>query len=390
MDDIIGLRHPDDIGLRWLYWLYKNAKEGLNMPLRVRRHHPIALAFFWEAHSEGILVTIIFAFTFLVVGTTRLSAQNVGIGTAVPNSTALLDLTSTTEGLLVPRMTNTQMLAISSPATGDLVFNTTYTFFYYYNGTAWVPIYSSTAPWGLLGNAGTVATTNFLGTTDSIDFRIKTDNTQIFALTATGNIGVGATASAPTQPFVVIGDAGVNIHTIITHSAGTKTGVAMGGDNEGTGYPTTFGSVQAYTGASGTSVGTTCAIQADLGGKVVIGDTLPSTMLDVAGDIDIRTSTVTPSSTNTALSIGSFSFIRLTPTAAFSIAGVAGGVDGKIVVLFNEGTFNMTILNESATATAANRIECLTGANIVTTGQGTVTMMYSAADSRWIVIGSAI
>lgn len=40
-------------------------------------------------------------------------------------ATSILDITSTTKGVLVPRMTTTQRDAISSPATGLIIFNTT-------------------------------------------------------------------------------------------------------------------------------------------------------------------------------------------------------------------------------------------------------------------------
>ncbi|RED25555.1 hypothetical protein BJ123_13123 [Rhodopseudomonas thermotolerans] len=52
------------------------------------------------------------------------STGSVGIGTATPAATALLDVTSTTKGLLPPRMTTTQRTAITSPATGLMVFDT--------------------------------------------------------------------------------------------------------------------------------------------------------------------------------------------------------------------------------------------------------------------------
>ena len=48
----------------------------------------------------------------------------VGIGTATPNASAKLDISSTTQGLLVPRLTTTQRNAISAPATGLLIYNT--------------------------------------------------------------------------------------------------------------------------------------------------------------------------------------------------------------------------------------------------------------------------
>ncbi len=54
-----------------------------------------------------------------------LPAQGVGIGTTNPNSSALLDITSTTKGLLMPRMTTAQRNAIVSPADGLLIYNTT-------------------------------------------------------------------------------------------------------------------------------------------------------------------------------------------------------------------------------------------------------------------------
>lgn len=55
---------------------------------------------------------------------TQLFAQ-VGIGTASPNSNALLDLYSTGKGLLLPRLTTAQRDAISSPTEGLVIYNTT-------------------------------------------------------------------------------------------------------------------------------------------------------------------------------------------------------------------------------------------------------------------------
>ena len=52
-------------------------------------------------------------------------------------SSALLDVNSTTQGFLLPRMTTTQRNAISSPATGLEIFNTTTGRKEYYNGTYW-------------------------------------------------------------------------------------------------------------------------------------------------------------------------------------------------------------------------------------------------------------
>ena len=53
-----------------------------------------------------------------------LCAQNVGIGTTAPHASAQLDVTSTTKGLLIPRMTGAQRIAIPTPAIGLMVIQT--------------------------------------------------------------------------------------------------------------------------------------------------------------------------------------------------------------------------------------------------------------------------
>jgi hypothetical protein len=101
----------------------------------------------------------------------------VGIGTATPVTSSLLDLTSTTKGMLVPRMTSAQKNAISSPANGLLIYQTDgASGFWYWCGTDWLPLLNSTNGWGLSGNASTVDGTNFIGTTDNIPFAIKVNN----------------------------------------------------------------------------------------------------------------------------------------------------------------------------------------------------------------------
>ena len=66
------------------------------------------------------------------------STAQMAIGTTSPNSTAQLDVSSTTKGVLMPRLTQTQINAISSPPAGLQVYNTTENCIYFYNGSAWV------------------------------------------------------------------------------------------------------------------------------------------------------------------------------------------------------------------------------------------------------------
>jgi Chaperone of endosialidase len=75
--------------------------------------------------------------------------QNVGIGTTTPNASAQLDITSTSKGLLLPRMTTAQRTAIAAPATGLIVFDTSTNGYWYYNGVSWIQLFggSSTNFW---------------------------------------------------------------------------------------------------------------------------------------------------------------------------------------------------------------------------------------------------
>jgi len=63
--------------------------------------------------------------------------DNIGSGTATPDASAKLELSSTTKGILIPRMTTTQRNAISSPAVGLMIYNTTDSAFNYYRLSGW-------------------------------------------------------------------------------------------------------------------------------------------------------------------------------------------------------------------------------------------------------------
>lgn len=66
-------------------------------------------------------------------------SQGVGINDdgSNPNGSAILDVKSTTKGLLFPRMTTAQMNAIPTPVAGLQIYNTTCNQMFYYNGNAW-------------------------------------------------------------------------------------------------------------------------------------------------------------------------------------------------------------------------------------------------------------
>ena len=116
-----------------------------------------------------------------------LSQIKIGIGTSSPHSDAALELASTNQGFLPPRLalTNTTLpLPMNNFVPGMLLFNTTNTGnvssgYYVSNGQRWQPLLATnnnSNKWNLLGNAGTNSSINFIGNTDGQVLGFKRNN----------------------------------------------------------------------------------------------------------------------------------------------------------------------------------------------------------------------
>jgi hypothetical protein len=123
------------------------------------------------------------------------SFSQVGINTTTPHASSMLDINATDKGLLIPRVSISNLNAaapITTPATSLLVYNTNVTTgagFYYWDSAKWTPFGSS--GWGITGNSGTTPASNFLGTTDAQDLVIKANNTEAIRVKTNGSIGIG-------------------------------------------------------------------------------------------------------------------------------------------------------------------------------------------------------
>jgi hypothetical protein len=129
----------------------------------------------------------------ILISTSAKTLAQVGINTASPN--AQLDIRSTnqavpanSDGILIPKIDTFPATNPTVSQQGMLVYLTTAAtflstsrvpgFYFWDNGTSnWIGIQTSaTVNWNVLGNSGTSASTNFLGTTDNIDFVFKRNN----------------------------------------------------------------------------------------------------------------------------------------------------------------------------------------------------------------------
>ena len=80
------------------------------------------------------LILTLIAITTVTLGS---YAQNTGMGITTPDASSKLEIVSTSQGFLPPRMTEVQRDAIVSPAEGLCVYNLTTDCLNYFDGTIW-------------------------------------------------------------------------------------------------------------------------------------------------------------------------------------------------------------------------------------------------------------
>lgn len=184
-------------------------------------------------------------------------SQNVAINAtgAAPNVSAMLDIASTTSGLLVPRMTTAQRTAIAAPATGLIVYDTTTGGFWYFDGVIWVQLLNTNTGWALVGNA--LVGTEFMGSTNAQPVRFFSNNTERMRIFSVGRVGINNTAAASGQLDVrgAFATAFADLATIFgKNTNGTGTGGVFVGQNAADNA--------LVAGSGGVTIGTTTGLYA--------------------------------------------------------------------------------------------------------------------------------
>jgi len=115
------------------------------------------------------------------------------------------------------------------------------------------------------------------------------------------------------------------------------------------------------------------------------GDSAPSTSVSWIGDIS--PSQITANQNNydpTGLSAASV--LRLSTDASRDITGLAGGADGRLIIIHNVGSFNIVLKDESASSSAGNRFAL--SADVTLAPDNVAALQYDSTSSRWRAVSS--
>ena len=214
---------------------------------------------------------------FIVIGTNTIFCQ-VGIGTILPDVSSSLDINSANSGLLIPRVNlinvNDSTTPVNNPAVSLLVYNINTTLiggngvgYYYWNGTIWTKLYT------LIDEKWT-----------------KNNFGQMFPATITDKIGIGTNNPMTdlhvksTSSFPAIFDGGTNLFIPFA-----ENGIYRGyfGSYSGNPNDIEFGTYSGNTGTVHLTTNNSPKLSVIDNGNVGIGTTIPTSKLNVNGQITI-------------------------------------------------------------------------------------------------------
>jgi hypothetical protein len=285
----------------------------------------------------------------------------VGINTTTPSASADLEIYSTTKGVILPVLTDAQMRAIVSPATGLIVYNSTNASYYYFNG-AWAKVGTKG---NILQDADADTKIQVEKTTNDNIFRIDLGNNSGGAFvnyglanaagyTVTGNyvIPSGKTLAIGTTPLKMPSVKGNNGSILATDGAGNWTWIeAHGGLGIASGVETMYFAEASNTTALNANTFFTPVIPF----SSISVDTLEYFIHQIVGSPSIRVAIYNSVGDTIATSVAN------TPTVTgLNIGRIRGsgyGTLGYTGVILSAGTlyyFAITCVNSSNTTVRSN------------------------------------
>jgi hypothetical protein len=316
------------------------------------------------------------------------NGTNVGIGTTTPAQKLDVSGNLSFSGALMPG---------NSAGTSGYILQSTGN----NSAPSWVD------PSSLLNlNAWTVSGNNFSGTaakqfgtiqTNPIAF-ITNNVERMRLMDGSGYLGINT--NAPANYLEVKGAAASTVSGLRLNGLGTVTPAAANGKvlSVNSSGDVIVTDPPASTGYIQNQIATNQTADMRISGRAMIGGPASDNgmTLDVNGSVAMRVSSLALNNgSNNNIVISNGAFIRIAgPTGDFEINSIAGGTDGRMIILFNATNFNMTIKDEG-TGTVGNTIYCpdtgatpLGAADIVVKKKGSATLIYSAADAHWVIVST--
>ncbi len=329
------------------------------------------------------------AFTVMCLSLSTLG-QSVGINTtgAAPNGSAILDVQSTSKGMLVPRMTTTQRTGIASPATGLLVFDNTTGSFWFKSASRWVELIdSSNTVWTKSGSnvylnngenvgvgtpnpgvrlqvdngtdlngasggflqLGSTSATNLAFDNNELQARNNLTSSDFFMQLNGGKVGIGTADLNPDVKLQVEG--GTNI-------SGTGGGVIQFGSQRAVNLAIDNNEIQARNGTA-----TSPLYLQNSGGDVVVG----STSGLATSDLQIRNGKLTQPTT------GNFNMIPLCYGHINANGTIFSATPNVSVTRFSAGDYGINCNGITSSSviiiTMVNNLEFIGGASFYSTGR---------------------
>lgn len=282
---------------------------------------------------------------FLFFGYSFSFSQNIGIGTNTPSSSSVLEVSSASRGLLIPRNSMAGITAISNPAKGLMVYDTAGNRLMVNMGTAAAPSWQTVVArsgWSLSGNSSTNTATNFIGTTDSVPLIFKVNNRQAGKIDVNPNLG---------NTFFGYRSGMVNI----TGSGNTATGYLALSSN-------TVGLFNTAVGIGALKDNTT-GNQNTAVGRDVLYKNITGSDNTAAGNTALYSNTV--GSYNTAMGSGALASNTAgngnaalgSQALASNITGNENTAIGNLALVFNSTGSNNTAIGDAALYTNINGFE---------------------------------
>jgi uncharacterized protein (TIGR02145 family) len=342
---------------------------------------------------------------------------DVGIGTTSPNASAKLDVSTTTQGFLPPRMTQAQRIAIVSPAAGLIVWCTdcgSAGELQVNNGTTWTNMVGATAS-GIVPGAPTniVATAGNAQASVAFTAPASTGGSAITGYTVTSSPG-NFTSTGASSPLVVTGLANGTSYTftvVATNAAGNSVASSPSGvvtPFTVPGAPTspvaTAGNAQASVAftapaSNGGSAITGYTVTSSPGGFTSTGASSPLVVTGLSNGTSYTFTVVaTNAAGNSSASVASSAVIPFTvPGAPTSVVATAGNAQASVAFTApasNGGSaitgYTVTSSPGGFTSTGASSPRVVTGLANGTSYTFTVVATNAAGNSSASVASSAV